>query len=252
MFSLAKKIALVTGAGSGIGAAIAETFAQAGARVFVADRDEAGMQRTCEKIAASGGAAHALKLDITNESEIAAAHEAVAEPLDILVNNAGVGCVGTILKTSLAEMNRLIGVNVNGTFLVTRAFLPAMLERGRGSVINLASLAGVVAMRDRFAYTTTKFAIVGMTKALALDHSATGVRFNAICPCRVETPWVAQRIAEYPDPVAARRDMESTQLAGRMARPEEIAAAALYLASDEAAMVTGSTLMIDSGWSAGK
>ena len=252
MFSLAKKIALVTGAGSGIGAAIAETFAQAGARVFVADRDEAGMQRTCEKIAASGGAAHALKLDITNESEIAAAQAAVGAPLDILVNNAGVGCVGTILKTSLAEMNRLIGVNVNGTFLVTRAFLPAMLERGRGSVINLASLAGVVAMRDRFAYTTTKFAIVGMTKALALDHSAAGVRFNAICPCRVETPWVAQRIAEYPDPVAARRDMESTQLAGRMARPEEIAAAALYLASDEAAMVTGSTFMIDSGWSAGK
>ncbi|MEO5957569.1 MAG: SDR family oxidoreductase, partial [Opitutaceae bacterium] len=115
-----------------------------------------------------------------------------------------------------------------------------------------ASVAGVVAVKDRFAYTTTKFAIVGMTKALALDHSATGVRFNAICPCRVETPWVAQRISEYPDSVAARADMESTQLAGRMARPEEIAAAALYLASDEAAMVTGSTLMIDSGWSAGK
>ncbi|MEO5957504.1 MAG: SDR family oxidoreductase, partial [Opitutaceae bacterium] len=91
-----------------------------------------------------------------------------------------------------------------------------------------------------------------MTKALALDHSASGVRFNAICPCRVETPWVAQRLAEYPDPAAARRDMESTQIAGRMARPDEIAAAALYLASDEAAMVTGSTLMIDSAWSAGK
>lgn len=169
MFSLAKKIALVTGAGSGIGAATAETIA----------------------------------------------------------------------------------VNVNGTFLVTKAFLPAMLERSRASVINLASVAGVVALRDRFAYTTTKFAIVGMTKALALDHSATGVRFNAICPCRVETPWVAQRLSEYPDPAAARREMESTQIAGRMARPEEIAAA-LYLASDQAAMVTGSTLMIDSGWSAGK
>ena len=138
------------------------------------------------------------------------------------------------------------------TFLVTRAFLPAMLERRRGSVINLASVAGVVGLRDRFAYSTTKFAVVGMTKSLALDHSTAGVRFNAICPCRVETPWVAQRISEYPDPVAARRDMESTQLAGRMAKPGEIAAAALYLASDEAAMVTGSTLMIDSGWSAGK
>jgi 2-keto-3-deoxy-L-fuconate dehydrogenase len=252
MFSLAQKTCLVTGAGSGIGAAIAETLAQAGARVFVADRDEVGTQRTTGKIVAAGGTAQPLKLDITSEGDIAAAQAAIGAPLDVLVNNAGVGCVGTILQTGIADMNRLMGVNVNGTFLVTKAFLPAMLERGSGSVINLASVAGVVALRDRFAYVTSKFAIVGMTKALALDHSASGVRFNAICPCRVETPWVAQRISEYPDPVAARQEMESTQLAGRMARPDEIAAAALYLASDEAAMVTGSTLMVDSGWSAGK
>lgn len=250
MFSLKDKTALVTGAGSGIGAAIAETLAQAGARVFVADRDTAGAQRTVDKIA--GGSAQALALDIADESAVASAAAKIGGPLDVLVNNAGIGCIGSILQTTLADMNRLNAVNVNGTFLVTRAFLPAMLERGRGSVINLASVGGVLAVRDRFAYTTTKFAIVGMTKALALDHSATGVRFNAICPCRVETPWVAQRISEYPDPIAARKEMESTQLAGRMARPDEIAAAALYLASDEAAMVTGSTLMIDSGWSAGK
>lgn len=252
MFSLAKKHALVTGAGSGIGASIAETFAQAGATVFVADRDEAAAQTTRARITAAGGTAEALRLDITSESDIAAAAATMGAPVDILVNNAGIGCIGTILQTSLADMNRLVAVNVNGTFLVTKAFLPAMLERKRGSVINLASVGGVLAVRDRFAYTTTKFAIVGMTKALALDHSATGVRFNAICPCRVETPWVAQRISEYPDPAAARREMESTQIAGRMARPDEIAAAALYLASDEAAMVTGSTMMIDSGWSAGK
>ena len=135
---------------------------------------------------------------------------------------------------------------------MTKAFLPGMIERGQGSVINLASIAGIVGLRDRFAYSISKFAIVGMTKSLALDHSESGVRFNAICPCRVETPWVARRIEEYADPETARRDMERTQLAGRMARPEEVAAAALYLASDEAAMVTGSTLMIDSGWSAGK
>jgi 2-keto-3-deoxy-L-fuconate dehydrogenase len=252
MFSLTKKIALVTGGGSGIGASIAETLAQAGANVFVADRDEAGAKKTSAKIVAAGGAAQALKLDITSESDIAAAQVFIGAPVDILVNNAGIGCIGTILQTSLDDMNRLIAVNVNGTFLMTKAFLPAMLEGKRGSVINVASVGGVLAVRDRFAYTTTKFAIVGMTKALALDHSATGVRFNAICPCRVETPWVAQRISEYPDPAAARKEMESTQIAGRMARPDEIAAAALYLASDEAAMVTGSTLMIDSGWSAGK
>ena len=252
MFSLKDKIALVTGAGSGIGAAIAETFAKAGAHVFVADRDEPAAQATARRITDSNGSATPLKLDISNDDEVAAAHAAIGRPLDILVNNAGVGTVGTILQTSPAELNRLINVNVTGTFLVTRAFLPAMLERRSGSVINLASVAGVVGIRDRFAYSTTKFAIVGMTKCLALDHSKDGVRFNAICPCRVETPWVAQRISEYADPEAARREMDSTQLAGRMAHPDEIAAAALYLSSDEAAMVTGTTLMIDSGWSAGK
>lgn len=252
MFSLQDKVALVTGAGSGIGAAIAETFATAGARVFVADRDAAAAERTTAAIVAAGGRAQALGMDITNETAIAAAKAAIGGPLEILVNNAGVGAVGTVLTTSTADLQRLFDVNVKGTFLVTKAFLPPMLERGRGSVINLASIGGVVGIRDRFAYTTSKFAIVGMTKALALDHSASGVRFNAICPCRVETPFVAQRLSEYPDPIAARRDMESTQLAGRMARPSEIAASALYLASDEAAMVTGSSLLIDSGWTAGK
>jgi NAD(P)-dependent dehydrogenase (short-subunit alcohol dehydrogenase family) len=109
-----------------------------------------------------------------------------------------------------------------------------------------------VAVRERLAYTTTKFAVVGLTKALALDHSYTGVRFNCICPGRVETPFVLARIKEYPDPEAAYREMAATQLNGRMARPEEVAAAALYLAADESAMVTGSSLIIDGGWSAGK
>jgi NAD(P)-dependent dehydrogenase (short-subunit alcohol dehydrogenase family) len=110
----------------------------------------------------------------------------------------------------------------------------------------------VVAVRDRLAYSTTKFAVVGLTKALALDHSHTGVRFNCICPGRVETPWVTARLKEYPDPEAAYREMSATQLNGRMVRPEEVAAAALYLAADESTMITGSTLMIDGGWSAGK
>jgi NAD(P)-dependent dehydrogenase (short-subunit alcohol dehydrogenase family) len=252
MFRLDQKTALVTGAGSGIGAAIAQTFAEAGARVLVTDVDASAATATTAAIAATGGNARALKLDITNPAEISAALTAVGEALDVLVNNAGIGCIGDILQTTPEVFDRLMHVNVRGTFLVTQAFLPGMLTRGRGSVINLASVAGIIAVRDRFAYTTTKFAIVGMTKSLALDHSHTGVRFNAICPGRVETPWVQKRVAEYADPVAARREMAATQLAGRMATPREIAAAALFLASDETMMVTGSTLMVDSGWSAGK
>lgn len=251
MFSLRQKNALVTGAGSGIGAAIARTFATAGARVWIADIDPKGGAATVEQITAQGGAAEFVRLDVTDEAAITAV-AARCGALDILVNNAGVGHVGSMLEAAATDLDRLYAVNVRGLFSMTKAFLPAMLERKRGSVINIASVGGVVAVRDRCAYTTTKFAVVGLTKSLALDFSHAGVRFNAICPCRVETPFVQARIAEYPDPALARKQMESTQLADRMARPDEIAAAALYLASDEAQMVTGSTLMVDSGWSAGK
>ena len=156
------------------------------------------------------------------------------------------------MRTTAADLDRLHAVNVRGPFNLCRAFVPEMLERRRGSVINLASVGGVVAVRERLAYTTSKHAVVGLTKALALDHSHTGVRFNAICPGRTETPFVQARIAEYPDPEQARREMAATQLNGRMVRTDEIAAAALYLAADESEMVTGSNFMIDGGWSAGK
>ncbi len=246
MFSLQNKIALVTGAASGIGAAMAETFAQAGATVWVADRNEIDGRAHAERI---GG--KFLALDVTSETACAQAAQAVGT-LDILANVAGIGHVGSLLETTAADLDRLYAVNVRGVFNCCKVFVPAMLERKSGSVINMASIAGVVAVRERLAYTITKFAIVGLTKALALDHSHTGVRFNCICPGRVETPFVLARLKEYPDPNSAYRDMASTQLNGRMARPEEIAAAARYLAADESAMVTGSTLMIDGGWSAGK
>ncbi len=246
VFSLKNKTALVTGAASGIGAALAETFAGAGARVFVADRDEMNGRQIAERI---GGTFH--KLDVAREEECSRAAQIVG-PLDVLANVAGIGHVGSLTSTTAADMDRLYEVNVRGIFNCCKAFVPIMLDRKSGSVINMASIAGVVAVRERLAYTTTKFAVVGMTKALALDHSHTGVRFNCICPGRVETPFVLARLKEYPDPEAAYRDMASTQLNGRMAKPEEIAAAALYLAADESAMVTGSALMIDGGWSAGK
>jgi NAD(P)-dependent dehydrogenase (short-subunit alcohol dehydrogenase family) len=123
-----------------------------------------------------------------------------------------------------------------------------MLERQRGSIVNMASIAGIVGLRDRLAYCTTKFAVVGLTKSMALDHAGSGVRVNCICPGRVQTPFVTARLQEYPDPERAFREMSASQALGRMGTPQEIAAAALYLASDEAAFVTGSALMIDGGW----
>jgi 2-keto-3-deoxy-L-fuconate dehydrogenase len=251
MFSLAQKNALVTGAGSGIGEAIAKVFAQQGATVWVVERDAKAGRHTVDAIQAAGGRAELAEVDVSDAAAVLALAGRLPR-IDVLVNNAGVGHVGNLLATAAEDLDRLYGVNVRGPFNVCKAFVPAMLAHGRGSVINLASIGGVVAVRDRLAYTISKHAVVGLTKALALDHSHTGVRFNAICPGRVETPFVKARIAEYPDPEKAYRDMASTQLNGRMARPDEIAAAALYLAADESAMVTGSNLLIDGGWSAGK
>ncbi|MFZ9681895.1 MAG: SDR family NAD(P)-dependent oxidoreductase [Cephaloticoccus sp.] len=251
MFDLSGKVALVTGAGSGIGRAIAERFAKAGAKVHVGDLNESAGRETVSLITAAGGAAEFQSLDVGDESAVARVAAATG-PLDILVNNAGIGHVGTILQTNADDMDRLYRVNVRGVFSVTKAYIGDMIARRSGSIINLASIGGIIGVRDRFAYVTTKFAVVGITKQLALDHSADGVRCNCICPGRIETPFVQARLKEYPDPEQAYRDMSATQLIGRMGRPEEIAAAAHYLASDEASLVTGASLLADGGWSVGK
>ena len=255
MFSLQNKIALVTGASSGIGAAIAETFARAGAFVFVTDRDETSGRAIAEKIKTQDGDAEFLPLDVTSEYHCQRVGQTVVLAkgrLDILVNNAGIGHVGTMLQTTGADLDRLYAVNVRGVFNVTKVFLPGMLTRKSGNIINLASIGGVLGVRDRVAYCTTKFAVAGLTRSMALDHAKDGIRVNCICPGRVETPFVAARLAEYPDPDKARQEMSATQALGRMGKPEEIAAAALYLASDESAFVTGTEFIIDGGFSAGK
>ena len=255
MFSLSGKVALVTGAGSGIGASIAEVFAKAGAQVIVTDIKPDGAETTVAQIKSAGGRADSMQVDVSDELSVQRVAEkfyAVHPHLDILVNNAGIGHVGTITQTTAADLDRLHGVNVRGVFSMTKAFLPRMLERKTGNIINLASIGGVVGIRDRLAYCTTKFAVVGLTKSMALDHAAEGIRVNCICPGRVETPFVSARLKEYPDPEKAYREMSATQALGRMAKPDEIAHAALYLASDESSFITGTAFLIDGGWSAGK
>lgn len=249
------KLTLVTGAGSGIGAAIADVYAAEGAQVIVAERDEASGQETVARILDAGGQARFVSLDVADGNACLALANKLkdaGEVLDILVNNAGIGHVGTLLQTEGDDLDRLYRVNVRGVFNMAKAFLDQMIERGKGNIINLASIGGVVAVRDRLAYCTTKFAVVGLTKSIALDHAKQGIRCNCICPGRVETPFVAARLKEYPDPKAAYEEMASTQALGRMAKPIEIAHAALYLASDESSFVTGTDFLIDGGWSAGK
>jgi NAD(P)-dependent dehydrogenase (short-subunit alcohol dehydrogenase family) len=253
VFALTHKTTFVTGAGSGIGAAIAETFARAGAQVFVADIDESSARSTAARIREQGGQADVVTIDVRDEASCAAAasrvHQSV-ERLDVLVNNAGVGHVGTMTTTAGGDLDRLYDVNVRGVFNVTKVFLPGMLARRAGSIVNMASVGGLVGIRDRLAYCTSKFAVVGLTKAMALDHAKDGVRINCICPGRVETPFVSARLKEYPDPQKAYREMAASQAMDRMGRPDEIAAAALFLASDEASFVTGCALSIDGGWRA--
>jgi NAD(P)-dependent dehydrogenase (short-subunit alcohol dehydrogenase family) len=251
MFSLQGKVAVVTGAASGIGEAIARAFSQSGAFVYILDRNAEDAERVASELPQSTF----LPCDIsrnTDANSVAEKVYAAHQRCDILVNNAGVGHVGTVLTTTEADMDRLINVNIKGVLNLCQAFLPDMLARRTGSIINLASIGGIVGIRDRFGYCATKFAVVGMTKCMALDHANTGVRINCICPGRVETPFVAARLAEYPDPDKARAEMSATQALGRMGTPDEIAGAALYLAADASAFVTGSSLIIDGGWSAGK
>ena len=250
-FSLQRKAALVTGAGSGIGRAIALAFAQAGAAVGCADIDAGAARRTSDAIAASGGKALPIACDVSQEADAAAAASAAADAfgaIHVLVNAAvATDPTGTVLDYSRADWDRVFAINVTGVFLMSRAVLPAMIAAGGGSIIHLASQHARVAAPARAVYCATKGALVMLAKAMAVDHARQNVRVNTISPGAVETPRMTYR---YGDMAAARAALGPKHLLNRLATPDEIACAALFLASDASSFVTGSDLLVDGGFTA--
>jgi NAD(P)-dependent dehydrogenase (short-subunit alcohol dehydrogenase family) len=252
-FRLDNRHALVTGGASGIGEATVKELIRAGAFVWIADINLAA----AEALAASLPSAQALPLDVTSPTSIAAAVAQLSR-LDILVNNAGIGHVGSIETTEPEDFDRILEVNVRSVYLVTRAFLPLLLansaalgEGTTGTIINIASVSGLVGIKQRFAYCTSKGAIIAMTRQLAVEYPKT-LRVNAICPGTVETPFVEGYLEKFHkhNKEETRAELRARQPIGRLGQPGEIASMVRYLASDEAAFVSGSLFTIDGGWTA--
>ncbi len=250
-YSLEGRHALVTGGASGIGEATVKELVRAGAFVWIADINLSA----AEALSKSLGSSNVLHLDVTGPESIAAATSHLSR-LDILVNNAGIGHVGSIEQTEPDDFDRLLNVNVRSVYLVTRAFLPLLLAAGEsggpvGTVVNIASVAGLVGIKQRFAYCTTKGAVVAMTRQLAVEYPKK-LRVNAICPGTVETPFVEGYLEKFHkhNKEEVRAELRARQPIGRLGRPEEVASMVRYLASDEAAFITGSLFAIDGGWTA--
>ena len=240
---LAGKVALLTAAAQGIGLATALRFADEGATVWATDINQTALANLAKK----STAIHARELDVRDEQAIKKLVMEIGR-IDILFNCAGFVHHGTILDCSPDDWNSSFELNVTSMYFTSRAVLPRMLEEG-GSIINVSSAASSIkAAANRFVYGSTKAAVIGLTKSIALDFVRRGIRCNAICPGTVESPSLEARIAAQGDVEKARAEFIARQPMGRLGKPEEIAALAVYLASDEAAFVTGQTYVIDGGW----
>ena len=251
-FSLHNKGALITGGGSGIGKAIAATFAQQGAFVHILDYDLKSAQETADQFNQQGFKVEAHHCDISNYKQVAKIITGISKstPINILVNNAGVAHVGNIESCKEKDLDRLYNINIKGLYNCTKACIPKMKKNNGGVILNLASIASTVGITDRFAYSMTKGAVLTMTYSIAKDYIDKNIRCNCISPARVHTPFVDGFINKnYPGKEAEMfENLSKTQPIGRMGNPQEIADLALFLCADEASFITGSNYAIDGGF----
>lgn len=249
LFSLHNKKAAITGAGSGIGLAIAQVFAQQGAEVYILDLNEATAQAAVQSILDQGGKASAYACDVSHQPQMKAIFQEIGA-LDILVNNAGIAHIGNAENTSEADFDRVMNINVKGVYNCLHAAIPLMKAKGGGVILNMASIAATIGIPDRLAYSTAKGAVLSMTLATAKDYLKHNIRCNCISPARVHTPFVDGFLSKnYPGQEAEMFDkLSKTQPIGRMAKPVEVAYLALYLCSEEASFITGCDYPLDGGF----
>jgi NAD(P)-dependent dehydrogenase (short-subunit alcohol dehydrogenase family) len=250
MHQLSNKVAIVTGAASGIGKAAAELFAEHGARVAIADWNQPAGQAAADGICAHGGQAHFCSTDVSREEDVQnliRSTLSVYGKLDIVVNNAAVQVLAQATSTSVEDWERMQGVNLRGVFLCAKHAIPEMIRSGGGAIVNMASILGFVGDPDLAAYCAFKGGVIALTKALAITYGPQGVRVNAICPGDVATPMVEEFFNNAPDPERFRQDVYSKYALRRIAQPREIAQVAAFLASDASSFMTGSVVVVDGG-----